>query len=75
MTYPAPQSSSQVAGFGGSGFTPLRMSQRSVVRAPVSSAHSMFLDGIRKETTAAPAAPDAASAVQSTITAVRTSRS
>jgi hypothetical protein len=64
MTKPAPQSNSQLAGLGGSGFSPLRMSQRSVGRAPVSSAHSMFLDGMRKETIPAPAVPAATSRAQ-----------
>jgi hypothetical protein len=51
------------------------MSQRNVARASLNSAHSMFLDGIRKKTVPAPAVPAATSEAQSTIITARTGRS
>jgi hypothetical protein len=66
------QSKSQLDGFGGSGCKPLRMSQRNVACAPVNSAHSMFLEGIRKLTIPAPAVPVATSRAQTPTTSART---
>jgi hypothetical protein len=74
--YPAAQSNSQLAGRGGLGFSPLRMSHLSWAGpVPHVSAHMMFLVGMRTNAMPLPDAPPAGAATQATAaTAARAAR-